>query len=171
MSNSVHEFPTPGLGDAKRYVVLALEESALLLAQPEVLALESVLDMSSAASVPRSVGTLQVGGDDCPVYALDRDLNCLPALPARHRICAVLNHPQGAFALSCCEVRMVERAALTLHQLPRAFAARSGPLRTLVVMEGHLLLGSSAAALLAHVGERREAAVISFEAHARKARP
>ena len=65
---------------------------------------------------------------------------------------------------------MIDRAALAMHPLPHAFATRSGPLRALAAFEGRLLLGTTAAALLAHVGERRAAEVISFDAHARKAR-
>jgi hypothetical protein len=172
MSGSVHEFPAAGLGEAKRCVVLGLEGCALILAQTEVLALESVLDVKR---VPRTAGNLtgmlQFAGQDCPVYSLNADLNSAPVLPPRHRICAVLNHSRGAFALSCCEVRMVERAALELHPLPRAFADRSGPLRALVVMDGRLLLGSTGAALLAHIAQPQQAEVIPFDAHARKVRP
>ena len=172
MNAPVHELPAAGLNEAKRCVVLGLERCALVLAQTEVLALESVLDLQRPASAARNVtGIVQFAGQECPVYSLDGDLNALTTLPAKHRICAVLNHPRGPFALSCAEVRMVERAALELHPLPRAFASRSGPLRALVVMDGRLLLGSTAAALLAHVAQPPQAAVISFEAHARKVRP
>jgi hypothetical protein len=171
MNAPMHEFPAAGLSEAKRCVVLGLERCALVLAQTEVLALESVLDLQSHAAPARNVtGTVQFAGRDCVVYSLDGDLNAVPTLPAQHRICAVLNHPRGPFALSCSEVRMVERSALELHPLPRAFAARSGPLRALVVMGGRLLLGSTAAALLTHVAQPQPAAVISFEAHARKVR-
>ncbi len=116
-------------------------------------------------------GMLQFAGQDCPVYSLNGDLNSALVLPPRHRVCAVLAHPRGPFALSCCDVRMVERAALELHPLPRAFAARSGPLRALVVMDGRLLLGSTGAALLAHIAQPQQAEVIAFDAHARKVRP
>jgi hypothetical protein len=172
MNAPVHEFPAAGLNEAKRCVVLGLEHCALVLAQAEVLALESVLDLQRpAAAAPNVTGTVQFAQQDCAVYSLDGDLRPVPTLPAQHRICVVLNHPRGPYALSAAEVRMVERSALELHPLPRAFAARSGPLRALVVMEGRLLLGSTAAALLAHVAQPPQAAVISFEAHARKVRP
>ena len=172
MNTSVHEFPALGLAEAKRCVVLGLEGCALILAQTEVLALESVLDMKHVARDGRNLtGMLQLGGQDCAVYSLNSDLNSVPVLPPRHRICAVLSHPRGPFALSCCDVRMVERAALELHPLPRAFAARSGPLRALVVMDGRLLLGSTGAALLAHLAQPQQAEVIPFDAHARKVRP
>jgi hypothetical protein len=173
MNTPIHELPAAaGLSDAARCVVLGLEQCALLLAQSEVLALEPVLDARRpAAELRNATAMVQVAGEDCAVYSLDGDLNCLPTLPPRHRICAVLNHASGPFALSCSEVRMVERSALTLHPLPRAFAARSGPLRALVGLEGRLLLGTTAAALLAHLAQPRAADVISFDAHARKARP
>jgi hypothetical protein len=171
MNTPVHEFPAVGLGEAKRCVMLGLEGCALILAQTEVLALESVLDLKRAPREAHNVtGVLQFGGQDCPVYSLDSDLNSLAILPPRHRICAVLNHARSPFALSCCEVRMVERTALELHPLPRAFVERSGPLRSLVVMNGRLLLGSTGAALLAHVAQPQQAEVIAFDAHARKVR-
>jgi hypothetical protein len=172
MNTSVHEFPASGLDEARRCVVLGLDGCALILAQTEVLALESVLDMQRAPREARNVtGMLQIGDRPCPVYSLNSDLNSVPMLPPRHRICVVMNHTRGPFALSCCEVRMVERTALELHPLPRAFAARSGPLRALVVMDGRLLLGSTGAALLAHIAQPQQAEVISFDAHARKVRP
>ena len=165
MNTSVHEFPAGGLAEAKRCVVLRLEECSLLLAQTEVLALESTLDVRAATGKQRNAtGVLSRAGQTCAVYSLDRDLSCLGTLPTPHRICAVLNHAQGPYAVSCSEVRMVERSALALHPLPRAFAARSGPVRALVVMEGRLLLGTTAAALLAHLGQHREAEVIAFKA-------
>jgi hypothetical protein len=171
MSTSIHEFPATGLAEAKRCVILGLDGCALLLAQTEVLALESALDVRPATGQQRNVtGTLLLGGQTCSVYSLDRDLNCLAKLPQQHRICAVLNHAQGPYALSCSEVRMVERAALALHPLPHAFTARSGPLRELVVMDGRLLLGTSASALLVHLGQRREADVVAFDTRSRKAR-
>jgi hypothetical protein len=198
MSTPVQEFPATGLAEAKRCVVLGLEGCALVLAQTEVLALESVLDLKRPARADGSAdgagaaqslegvrtaqalesvrtahhvtGVLSLAGQDCPVYSLDADLNSVPVLPSRHRICAVLNHARGPYALSCCDVRMVDHTKLELHPLPRAFAARSGPLRALVVMEGRLLLGSTAAALLAHVAQPQQAEVISFDAHARKVR-
>lgn len=172
MNTPVHASPALGLGAAQRCVVLGLEGHALILGQAEVLALESVLDMQPVAHAARYItGAVAVAGRHCAVYSLDADLNRVPVLPARHRICAVLNHPRGPFALSCCEVRMVERAALELHPLPRAFAACSGPLRELAVLDGRLLLGTTAAALLAHVAQPQQAAVIEFDAHARKVRP
>jgi len=196
MSTSVQEFPATGLAEAKRCVVLGLEGCALVLAQTEVLALESVLDIKRVEPAARNLvepaarnsvepaardgtgvrtahnvtGILPVAGRDCAVYSLDADLNSVAVLPPRHRICAVLNHPRGPYALSCCEVRMVDHTKLELHPLPRAFAARSGPLRALVVMDGRLLLGSTAAALLAHLAQPQQAEVISFDAHARKVR-
>jgi hypothetical protein len=185
MSTPVQEFPATGLAEAKRCVVLGLDGCALVLAQTEVLALESVLDIKRIERTASEAGAraaqdldgarnvtglLLLAGRDCPVYSLDADLNSVPVLPPRHRICAVLNHARGPYALSCCEVRMVDHNKLELHPLPRAFAARSGPLRALVVMEGRLLLGSTAAALLAHVAQPQQAEVISFDAHARKVR-
>lgn len=172
MNTPVHEFPAAGLSEATRCVVLGLEHCALLLAQSEVLALEPVLDARPPpAELRNATAVVQVAGADCPVYSLDSDLNCLSQLPPRHRICAVLNHTRGPFALSCAEVRMVERSALVMHALPGAFAARSGPLRALVALNGRLLLGTTAAALLAHLTQPRAAEVISFEARSRKARP
>ena len=172
MSTSVHDFPATGLAEAKRSVMLGLDGCSLLLAQTEVLALESSLDVRAATGQQRNVtGVLSIAGRSCVVYSLDRDLNCLTALPKQHRICAVLNHSQGPYAVSCTEVRMVERSALALHPLPRAFTERSGPLRELVVLEGRLLLGTTAAALLVHLGQRREADVVAFDTRSRKARP
>jgi hypothetical protein len=171
MSTTIHEFPAGGLADAKRCVVLGLDTCSLLLAQTEVLALESALDIRPTTGQQRNVtGSLPLAGQTCSVYSLDRDLNCLTMLPRQHRICAVLQHPQGPYAVSCSEVRMIERSAFTVHPLPRAFTALSGPVRELVVMDGRLLLGTNAAALLAHLGQRRDAEVVAFEARSPKAR-
>jgi hypothetical protein len=171
MSTNIHEFPASGLGEAKRCVVLGLDACALLVAQTEVLALESALDIRPPTGQQRNVtGLLPFGTQTCSVYSLDRDLNCLTTLPRQHRICAVLQHAQGPFALSCSEVRMVERSAVALHPLPPAFTTRSGPLRELAVLGGRLLLGTNAAALLVHLGQRREAEVVAFDTRSRKAR-
>jgi hypothetical protein len=179
MEGQVHELATNSLDRAQRFVVLVLDDIALILAQQEIQALEPVLDVSSiptaVAAAPtkhNAAGMLSLDGHPCLVYALDSELAYLPQIPPQHRICAIMNYRDEPYALSCKEVRLLPRSALGLHDIPRPLlrSKMASPVKWLVISDGHLLLGTTAAALFAHVSRSIDAEIISFDERSRRLR-
>src|SRR4051794_2250397 len=124
MDGQLRDLNTNPLDQAQRFVVLALDEVALILAQQEIQALEPVLDVkpvdaASAEKNNRAAGMLSLADGTSLVYALDGELRQLAKIPESHRICAIMNYREQRYALSCKEVRLAPRSALGLHEIPR----------------------------------------------------
>ena len=172
----IYEFAATAPTDAERFVALSLDDIALLVAQREIHALEPVLDVASHAQPATTkhayaAGVLELAGGTCPVYALDGELRPLPKIPQQHRICAIMNYRDAPYSLTCREVRLLSRTALSMHDIPRPLLRQNtSPVKSLGVADGRLLLVTTAAALFAHVSHNVEAEIISFDDHARKSR-
>jgi len=177
MTNKVYDFTQQSLDTATRFVVLVLEEIALVLPQHEIKALEPALDVKASilqtadANQASVAGELALAEGTCPVYAFDADLRCLSTIPSPHRICAILHKGQQnhheQYAVSCVEVRLIARSKLALHEIPRLLKQKS-PVKSLIVSDGQLLLGTTAAALFAHVASRIDAQVLPFDERLRR---
>lgn len=176
MDTSTHDLAA-SFDRAERFVALALDQVSLIVAQQEIQALEPVLDAEPISSFDESglapaAGTLALPSGPCPVFALDSDLRALSEIPAQHRICAIMNHRDRMYAVSCKEVRLLTRGTVEFHAVPRPLESRSlnSPIKTLVVNGQSLLLGTSARALFAHIVRNRGAQVIDFDERARRPR-
>jgi hypothetical protein len=160
----------------ERFVVLQLESISLIVSQAEIVALEPVLDVQSASPSDASIyveqietphvnaaGYLLLSSGPCAVFSLDTDLQCLAGIPATHRICAVMRNRQESYALSCVAVSLLSKTEVSFHATPRAMLNVRSPVMQLLVNDGKLLLGTTAATLYAHLSMRSEGDVISFE--------
>ena len=177
MHRHVYDLQPNALAQAERFVVLVLDQVALILTQQEITALEPVLDVQPIASADvvgknTPAGKLVFADGDCFVYALDSDLQSQVTIPQSHRICALLTGRNERYALTCKEVRLLPHSALTVHEIPQPLMQKkvASPVKWLVVNDGQLLLGTTAAALFAHVSKSVEAEIISFDEHARRTR-
>ncbi len=186
LANAVADMWATTLGRAERFVVLVLDDISLIVAQQEIRALEPVLDVQTSttpngnAKHANAAGTLTLAGGVCHVYSLDGELKNLPKIPESHRICAIMNHRDIPYALSCKEVRLLQRSLLSLREIPKALlpkktgnpAVNPGgtPIKCLVINENNLLLGTTATALFAHLARIPDAEIISFEERLRRPR-
>ena len=168
----VREWPGSPFERADRFVVLQLEEFALIVTQAEVVALEPVLDVqvntgltkeTTPASLENASGYLTLASGDCPVFALNTELQCLAYVPEPHRICAVMRNRQQTYALSCVAVELLSRSDIAFHSTPRSMLNTRSPIVQLMVHAGKLLLGTTAAAMYSHLVVHNEGDVISFE--------
>jgi len=153
---------------ADRFVVLQMEAITLIVMQAEVVALEPVLDVQvmNTQALPNyanASGFLPLTAGACPVYTLDENLNTLDQIPPTYRICAVMRNRPNDYALSCVAVHLLSRNEVSLHATPRSMLNARSPILQLLVHDGKLLLGTTAAALHAHLDARGNADVISFE--------
>lgn len=172
---------------AARFVVLKLESISLIIVQQEIEALEPVLDVQPHAvtatdvskpsevskaevSKANAAGRLSLANGDCPVYALNSSLKCVAAIPLPHRICAIMRHREQRYALSCTEVQLLPRGALAIHDVPKSLLSLQSPVKLLIVNDGQLLLGTTAAALYVHVTGRMDAEIIQFDERVRRMR-
>jgi len=155
---------------AERFVVLQLDEVSLVVAQTEVVALEPVLDVKLAAESQESAtrhehasGYLPQSTGECSVFALNAELQCLAYIPETHRICAVMRNRQEPYALSCAAVHLLSRVDIAFHPTPRSLLNARSPVLQLMVHDGKLLLGTTAATMYSHLVARNDSDVISFE--------
>jgi len=155
---------------AERFVVLQLDEISLVVVQTEIVALEPVLDVKLAADSQESEarhdhasGYLPQVTGECSVFALNAELQCLAYIPETHRICAVMRNRQEAYSLSCGAVHLLSRADIVFHPTPRSLLNARSPVLQLMVHDGKLLLGTTAAAMYSHLIAKDDGDVISFE--------
>jgi len=175
MVTQVREWSGNPFERAERFVVLQLDEISLVTAQTEVVALEPVLDVKLSAESGESEarhehasGYLPLTAGECSVFALNSELRCLAYIPETHRICAVMRNRQENYALSCIAVHLLSRADISFHATPRSMLNSRSPVLQLMVNEGRLLLGTTAAAMYSHLVARSESGVISFEDRIRR---
>lgn len=175
MITSVREWAGSPFDRTERFVTLQLEEMTLVVMQAEVVALEPALDvqttnMESLPDHANAAGYLPLANGACPVYALDANLQSVARVPEAHRICAVMRNRDGNYALSCIAVQLVARGEIVVYATPRSMLNTRSPILQLLVHDGKLLLGTTAAAVYAHLDSRADADVISFEQRIRRIR-
>jgi hypothetical protein len=173
MINQVRDLKANVFESSTRFVVLKLDQIRLVLAQQEIAALEPVLDVQAptsidGASMPGTpAGVLQLATGVCPVYSLDINLQCSNSIPSSHRICAIFRHHGNDYAVTCAEVQLLPRSALEPYDVPRSLVNIKSPIKLLLVNDKQLLLGTTSAALFAHLCTRREADVINLSERTR----
>ncbi len=177
MIASVREWSGNLFDRAERFVVLQLENISVVVLQSDVVALEPVLDMHAyaddaigegASARENSSGYLSLADGQCPVFALNADLQCLAYVPDEHRICAVIKNRQANYALSCVAVELLSRADIVFHPTPRSMLNPRSPVLQLMVHAGKLLLATTASSMYAHLVTRTDGDVISFEQHIKR---
>jgi hypothetical protein len=175
MNTQVRDLQANVFESSARFVVLKLEQIMLLVAQQEIAALEPVLDVQSLSTSESEnenirgapAGMLQLATGECPVYSLDSNLQCTASIAPSHRICAIFRHHGNDYAVTCAEVQLLPRAALQPYEVPSSLVNVKSPIKLLLVNEKQLLLGTTSAALYAHLCSRREAEIIPFNERAR----
>ena len=144
------------------YALLSLGKRALLIPQPDLRSLESVLDVHTADQPAHGVGWLRFANNDWPVYSLDEALRPLSTSPPTQRICALLGCADGYFGLTCTNAISLRGQEKHIHPLPTAMFTLESPLCGLAVHEGRVGLVSTADALAQFL--RRSRAVLPASA-------
>lgn len=134
----------------RQMVLLKIGQTQLLLAQDQVRAVESLLDLQVQQAQPGSVGWVAFGGQRWPAFALDHELYLQTALAESSRACVLLQHgtAQRLLALVCDEVQVLAQFTAGLHALPDAMCVLQSPLQALSRMDGKLVCLTEAARLV-----------------------
>lgn len=124
---------------------LSMDGQALLLPQPEVRLLESVLDLESDAAGGYWLMGLH---GRVPVWSLDRRLAVLESPPPGRRFCALLGEDEIRFGLTVSGFRLIRAGECRLSPLPVALRGPD-PVLTGVAVLGERILPLSDCAHLA----------------------
>jgi chemotaxis signal transduction protein len=141
--------PEPTPDAARRFVLLQLDDVALLLSQQDLRSIEPVLDIDVRAASGSMVGVIQLRSGRWPVFCPSDDLQLTTDMPKKRRICAMLSVGALQFGLVCRSVSSVPVRLVKMVPVPPCMLTAEVPLRGLGLYDGRVVCVSSAERLYA----------------------
>ncbi len=119
-----------------RSAEIVVDGQSLLIGHIHIHSVEPILDVRMSSEHGRAIGTIELGEEQWPVFAIDGDLNILASVPATRRACVQLKSEHGGIALLCDEVRVINNETLTMVPVPGCMGGEDGLMDSLAVMNG-----------------------------------
>jgi hypothetical protein len=130
-----------GSGETHRlYAFLRFDDQGILLPQSDICALEPVLDIEIDEKPPTAAGQIEFNRQRWPVYALTGNLTVSREIPARRRICVVVNKSGGHFGLVCDRFDTLQARDVTFQPMPACMLAPHTPIDALAIHDGRVEL-------------------------------
>jgi hypothetical protein len=128
-------------GEAHRlYARLGLDDQGILLPQNDISALEPALDIEMDEKSSIATGQIEFNRQRWPVYALTSNLNVSREIPARRRICVIVNKSGGYFGLVCDHFDTLEARDVKFQPLPACMLTPRTPIDALAIHDGRVEL-------------------------------
>ena len=131
----------------RRQMVVAIDALELVLPQDDIKGVESVLDMRPSGGGEVACGHVGLGGDCCPVYALDSGLCVVLVPPPRRRVCVVIEHQGARVGFLADGVTPLQTGSARDEAIPPAMTVEGSPIRGLIVHDSRVLFATTAAGL------------------------
>ncbi len=147
----------------ERCAELVMDGRSLLIAHIHIHFVEPIVNVCMGAGRGQAMGTLGLGEDEWPVFCLDGDFSILRNVPATRRSCVLLNSEHGGVGVLCDEVRVVDKATLTLVAVPGCMSSNHKLMDSLAIIDGKVacMLGVDRLSLMLHSDECEQARVPS----------
>lgn len=120
---------------ARRCILLRMDDLQLMLPQGEVCAVESAADIRRSDAVAPAIGHIAYAGQNWPVLCLNRELDALDVVAPGRRACAMLATGRGFLGVLCNDVRVLNQLPDTSHTLPVAMRTVGTPIQSLMQFE------------------------------------
>ena len=138
------------------FVVASYDGIHLLFHECEVRSVEVIGDIELPATAPEAGFRYRRGEDECPVFALDKDLAILPALPAQRQHFILLAGEGGDFGIACDQTSLLRQAEARLLPLPECMQSELSPVRGVTLIADAVGFYCPPSALAASLFSRRE---------------